>query len=122
MKDIEDKNYDEIINICTNEIKKHGNNTTENKMKLLLLRGTFYDIFGQHEKSFEDLDTIIDNKNTSDSIQVNALIKRAIIFIKLDKLKNCFDDFSRAIEINPLSHDIYHHRGQVIILFLIFFL
>ena len=51
-------------------------------------------------------------------VKVNALIKRASLFIQQckDPSKDpqlSFADFSTALELDPDNADIYHHRGQV---------
>ena len=51
-------------------------------------------------------------------VRVNALIKRASLFIQQckDPSKDpelSFADFSAALELDPDNADIYHHRGQV---------
>ncbi len=51
-------------------------------------------------------------------LRVNALIKRASLYIQRCQDPNkdpqmAFADFARAIEIDMDNADIYHHRGQV---------
>ncbi|XP_015124131.1 mitochondrial import receptor subunit TOM70 [Diachasma alloeum] len=106
--------YDDIISICTAEIEKSDIDVPD-KMKLLLLRGTFYLLLGQHEKAMDDLDAVISDKNESASreVRVNALIKRATMHMQLENPSQCFKDFERALATDPDCGDIYHHRGQV---------
>lgn len=110
---MKDENYDNILDICTEEIVKYGDENTVNKMKLYLVRGTFQLLLGQHENAFIDFGIVIDSDCSTDDIKVNALIKRAIMNMQLEKQTECFDDFTKAVKINRDCGDIYHHRGQV---------
>ena len=82
------------------------------------MRATFYILSKQREKSMEDLTNIINDDNAPVKIKVNALIKRASLYIQQckDPSKDpqmSFADFSKAVELDPDNSDIYHHRGQV---------
>lgn len=46
-------------------------------------------------------------------ITVNALIKRASLFLQSEQKDKCFKDFETAIALDPDNPDIYLHRGQV---------
>lgn len=83
-------------------------------MEILLLRSTFYLLLGEYQAALENLDIIINSDNTYKDIKVNALIKRASLYIQLEKTEQSFNDFELAIIINPNYGDIYHHRGQVL--------
>ena len=66
----------------------------------------------------EDLSDLIQDDKVSVKIRVNALIKRASLFIQQckDPSKDpelSFKDFTTALELDPENADIYHHRGQV---------
>lgn len=82
-------------------------------MKLLLLRGTFYLLLGQHDKAIDDLEMIISNEEADKDVRVNALIKRATMYMQVENPDKSFADFDKAISINPDCGDIYHHRAQV---------
>lgn len=106
--------YDEVIEACSQEIKYNGAHTDEAR----LLRGTFYILMKQQTEAMEDLCFLIDSQDTNVKIKVNALIKRASLFIQQckDPQKDpelSFADFAQAAEIDPENADIYHHRGQV---------
>ena len=82
------------------------------------MRATFYILSKQREKGLEDLTNIINDDNAPVKIKVNALIKRASLYIQQckDPSKDpqmSFADFSKAVELDPDNSDIYHHRGQV---------
>ncbi|XP_063980698.1 mitochondrial import receptor subunit TOM70 [Diachasmimorpha longicaudata] len=107
--------YDDIVAICTAEIEKGDDIDVADKMKLILIRGTFYLLLGQHEEAMKDLDLVISdtNESTSKEIRVNALIKRATLHLRVEDLIPCFKDFETAEELDPDCGDIYHHRGQI---------
>ena len=47
---------------------------------------------------------------------MDALIKRGSLKMQEAKDKECYEDFSKAQELDPENPNIYHHRGQVAIL------
>ena len=66
----------------------------------------------------DDLTTLIENSEVDVKIRVNALIKRASLYIQQckDPSKDpqlSFADFELAVQLDPDNADIYHHRGQV---------
>ena len=83
-----------------------------------LLRATFYILTKQQELAMADLTVLIDNPEVEVKLRVNALIKRASLYIQQckDPSKDpqlSFADFALAVELDPENADIYHHRGQV---------
>lgn len=87
----------------------------------LLLRGTFYILNKQMSLAFTDLEKVIDDQTASAPIRVNALIKRASLFIQQCKDPHrdpelSLADFKKAEELDPDNADLYHHRGQVYLL------
>ena len=46
-------------------------------------------------------------------LKVNCLIKRGSMHLQATMLKECVEDFQKAISLDPDNSDIYHHRGQV---------
>lgn len=113
--------YDRIIGACTEEI-----NLTEAealyKNEALVLRATFYQLTGEHASAMSDLDAVIDNDEANVKLRVNALIKRASIYMQLENPSDCITDFNKAVQIDPDNSDIYHHRGQVGSSMIFFFL
>lgn len=53
-------------------------------------------------------------------LRVNALIKRASLHVQMDDPNRSFDDFERAAVLDPENSDVYHHRGQVLNIHLMF--
>lgn len=117
---IKEQKYDDIIPICTEEINSSDPNTLPHKMKVLLLRATFYMLLGQHDASIEDFGILINDESISKDIKVNALIKRATLFMQLENPDKSFCDFEAAARLDPECGDVYHHRGHVSI-FIIFY-
>ena len=65
-----------------------------------------------------DLTILAKDDTVPCKVRVNALIKRASLYIQQCKDPSTdpqlsFADFSRALELDPDNADIYHHRGQV---------
>jgi len=81
---------------------------------VLLLRATFYLLFGKHNCAFQDFKDILSSKDPSDDIRINALIKRASLYMRHHKSEMAFEDYELAIRMNPSYSDIYYHRGQVL--------
>jgi import receptor subunit TOM70 len=110
-----DGNYSEIIPACNEEIE-NSEDDSEYKLEAILLRGTFYLLSGQFEKSLADFNLIIHHQEADVKLKSNALTKRASLHMQTDKKDASFDDFEAAIKIDPNNPDVYHHRGQVFLL------
>lgn len=111
---VKEQNYDDVIPLCNEELNSSEPNTLLYRMEVLLTRATFYLLLGQHDAAIEDLGTIIDNDSVSNGLKVNALIKRATLFMQLENPEKSFCDFKMAAELDPECGEIYHHRGQVL--------
>lgn len=106
------ENFEEIIPACTEEI-----NSSESELQFLMealsLRGTFYLLIGAHKEALEDLKTIIDTKDADVKIKVNVLIKRASLYMQLDKTDDCLKDIEIATELGPeISGNIIYQIQQ----------
>jgi import receptor subunit TOM70 len=106
--------FSEIIEHCDQELAGDGLYSDEAR----LLRATFYILTKQQDLAMKDLSALIDNKDAAVKLRVNALIKRASLFIQQckDPSKDpqlSFEDFAKAVELDPENADVYHHRGQV---------
>ncbi|KAL2747199.1 mitochondrial import receptor subunit TOM70 [Vespula maculifrons] len=113
MKALDDQDYDNIIPLCTNEIDSEQLEVLPWKMEMLLLRATFYLLLGKHDAALEDFEKIINSTDASKEVKVNALIKRASLYMQLENPEKSFIDFDLAINLDPNCSDIYHHRGQI---------
>ena len=79
------------------------------------MRATFYIFQKQMSEAMTDLTHLISCSTTDTKVKVNALIKRASLYIQQckDPTKDpelSFADFSLAIQLDPENADIYHHR------------
>ncbi|XP_076749172.1 translocase of outer membrane 70 [Xylocopa sonorina] len=110
---VKKQEYDDVIPLCTEEINSSEPDTLPHKMEVLLLRATFYLLLGQHDAAIEDFGTIINSDTVAKAVKVNALIKRASLFMQLENPDKSFCDFEAAAELDPECGDIYHHKGQV---------
>jgi len=115
-----EEEFASIIDDCTQEIETDPDTSTAHLARLL--RGTFYALRKQQDCAMDDLTILINAGDTVDSkVRVNALVKRASLYIQMCKdPKNdpelSLADFARAAEIDPDNSDIYNHRGQVFLL------
>lgn len=116
---MKNEEYDDIIPLCTEIIKSSEFNTLpSSKMEVLLLRATFHLLLGQHDDAMKDFNSILNSEETPKDVKVNTLIKRATLYMQLDMSYMAFKDFELAINTNPNYGDIYHHRGQVLYVFI----
>jgi import receptor subunit TOM70 len=111
---LKQEQYERVIPHCDQEISSAGVQAAEAR----LLRATFYILTKQQDLAMEDLTIIIEDDGVDVKLRVNALIKRASLYIQQckDPSKDpmlSFADFARAVELDPENADIYHHRGQV---------
>ncbi|CAH0561244.1 unnamed protein product [Brassicogethes aeneus] len=104
--------YEDIIPACTEEIN-FSESESNYKLEALSLRASFYFLKGQFKEATEDLNVIIDSKDASTEMAVNALIKRSSIYMQSEKLNECLEDFDLAAQKGPNISDVFHHRGQV---------
>lgn len=104
--------YDEIIKACTEEIDS-SESDAEYKFEALLLRGTFHLLRGSHKEALSDLESVIANEEAEYKLRVSALIKRASLYMQLERPEECIKDFDKAAELGPNISDVFHHRGQV---------
>jgi import receptor subunit TOM70 len=115
-----EEKYANIIDDCTEEIEADPNTSTAHLARLL--RGTFYALRKQQDMAMEDLTVLIDTGDAVDAkVRVNALIKRASLYIQMckDPQKDpelALADFGQAVEIDADNSDVYNHRGQVYLL------
>lgn len=115
IKAFKDGQFNDIIPACTEEIETCEDDS-EYKLEAILLRGTFYLLSGQYDLSLIDFNAVINNKEADPKLRSNALTKRASLRMQTEQKELSFDDFEKAIEIDPENPDVYHHRGQVFLL------
>ncbi|XP_011062092.1 PREDICTED: uncharacterized protein LOC105150602 [Acromyrmex echinatior] len=112
---LKDREYHNIISLCSEIIESPKFDTLPpSKLEVLLLRATFYFIWRYYNAAIHDLEVILSSEDVCDDIRINALIKRANVYLKIGKmctLEMAFKDFELALIINPSCSDIYYHRG-----------
>ncbi|EFN76419.1 mitochondrial import receptor subunit TOM70 [Harpegnathos saltator] len=113
LQTLKDEKYDDVIPLCTDIIASAEFDTLSCKMEILLLRTTFYLLLGQHTSAFEDLDVIINDKNVPKNVILNALIKKATLYMQLENPDMAVKGFEAAINLDETYGDIYHHSGQM---------
>ncbi|KAG5340582.1 TOM70 protein, partial [Acromyrmex heyeri] len=116
LKALKDKEYDDIIPLCTEIIKSPEFDTlSSTKLEVLLLRATFYVLLGDYSAAIQDFENVLNNEDVSDDLRINALIKRAELYMRLKDSEMSFKDFELAISINSTCSDIYYHRGRALV-------
>ncbi|XP_031848082.1 translocase of outer membrane 70 isoform X2 [Nomia melanderi] len=111
LKSMKEEKYDNIIQLCTEELGDSEPDAVPHGMEMFLLRATFYLLLGQYETAIKDFDTIINSDVVSKSIKVNAFVKRASSYMHLENPEKSFHDFNMAVELDPECGDIYSHKG-----------
>ncbi|XP_059471793.1 mitochondrial import receptor subunit TOM70 [Neocloeon triangulifer] len=106
---LNEQRYSEVFNKATEEISQGGKNVALAQ----LLRGTIHLLKGDHQLALTDLENVIETISASDKIRINALIKRASLYMQLEDPNKSMLDFERAAELGPMNADVFHHRGQV---------
>lgn len=104
-----------MVAACNEEIER-SEDDSDYKLEAILLRGTFYLLSGQYDKSLSDFNQVINHKEADPKLKSNALTKRASLHMQTDQKDASFNDFEMAIEFDKDNADIYHHRGQVFLL------
>ncbi|KYN22490.1 Mitochondrial import receptor subunit TOM70 [Trachymyrmex cornetzi] len=105
---LKDRKYDDVVPLCTEIIESPEFNTLPStKLKVLLLRATFYSLWSKYDFAFQDLECILHSMN----VKINALLKTAALHAKFMGPGMTLMNFDLAISINPHCSDIYYQRG-----------
>lgn len=104
------QNYEDIIPACNEEFESEDDS---HRMEAFVLRATFHLLLGEHKKAMSDFQAVIENEHANVKLQVNALIKRASLYMQLEQSSKSLEDFDRAADLDKDNADVYHHRGQV---------
>lgn len=112
VKQMKEKKYENIVDLCTQQIEK---GIGPLYIKALALRGTLYTLISKVDEAIHDLSQVInaDDKTISTKLKVNCLIKRGSMQLQASNVMECYQDFTKAVSIDPDNSDIYHHRGQI---------
>ncbi|XP_050416577.1 mitochondrial import receptor subunit TOM70 [Patella vulgata] len=109
IENLKQEEYDQIMSLCSEEI---GLTNSKNLNMALLLRGTFYLMCGQLDQAQADFETLASSTDVDKKIKVNAIIKQSSILLQKDKVKEAFENFDQAIQVDSQNSDIYHHRAH----------
>lgn len=121
--------YEACIGTCTQEI----NEGREHAMEARNLRGSLHMLRCQYKEALDDFKAILDDPNPSslsnvtyrgesaDNVQEannrrlksNTLIKLTALNLQNSQETEAFENYQRAIEIDPTNEDIYCNRAQV---------
>nr|BAN21427.1 heat shock protein 70-interacting protein [Riptortus pedestris] len=107
-----DERYADIIPACNEEISKPSSN--EAKEHALLLKASMNILSSQTADAMADLTYLINTSNDH-KIKINALLKRACIYMQSDD-ERASEDFSEAANLDPNNPDVPHQRAQMFLL------
>lgn len=112
VKQMKEKKYDSIVDLCTQQIEKGPGPLC---VKAFALRGTLYTLISKVDEAVRDLTLVInaEDEQASTKLKVNCLIKRGSMQLQASNVMECFQDFNKAVSLDPDNSDIYHHRGQI---------
>ncbi|XP_070203159.1 mitochondrial import receptor subunit TOM70-like isoform X2 [Littorina saxatilis] len=110
---LESGRYDEVIPLCTEEVETADSPVLA---EALLLRATFYILSGQGQQGLADLESLLTLDTVRPPVGANALIKKGSLLMQKDRQTEAMDCFTTAEDLHPQNSDIYHHRGQQLLL------
>ncbi|KXJ11106.1 mitochondrial import receptor subunit TOM70 [Exaiptasia diaphana] len=114
LDDIKERNFDNIVVYCTQEIGRGEDSPFY--AKAVALRATMYTLMSQIDDAMCDLDEVINMNDDKASIKlkINCLLKRASLKAQQGTLDNDVEsDFQTAITLDSTNSDIYHQRGLI---------
>jgi len=101
--------YNKCIEYCNEEIQNSNPYILEAKN----LRGSLFMLTCQYNESKEDFNSILNDPNSSNRLKSNTLIKLTALNLQNSQDKEAFENYDRAIELDPSNEDIYCNRAQV---------
>lgn len=110
---IQREKYNQVVDACNAEIETED---SKYQLEAILLRGTFFILTARFAEAIEDFKSVLDNENATKAHKVNALIKRALVYVQTDEQEKGFQDFNVAEELDAQTADVYYQRGQVYVL------
>lgn len=106
--------YKDVTPLCIEELNDPAPvDDSQHEMKVLLLQGTFNQLFRHHKNALLNLSKVIGSDAATMAMKVNALIKRASMHVQLESIEQNYADFKAAVALDPKCGDIYHNHGQV---------
>ncbi|XP_071095664.1 mitochondrial import receptor subunit TOM70-like [Haliotis cracherodii] len=110
---VNQQQYRQLIELCSKELELKD---TPHRHKALLMRGTMYVLYGQGEEAMKDLSTLLEIDGVETEVHVNALVKMGSLVMQADKSQEALAFFSKAETVDPNNSDVFHHRGQQLLL------
>lgn len=101
--------YDKCIEYCTEEIE----NSNDYILEARNLRGSLYMLKCQYNECKDDFNSILNDSKSSNRLKSNTLIKLTALNLQNNQDKEAYDNYDRAIELDPSNEDIYCNRAQV---------
>jgi import receptor subunit TOM70 len=101
--------YDKCIEYCTEEIE----NSNDYILEARNLRGSLYMLKCQYNECKDDFNSILNDPKSSNRLKSNTLIKLTALNLQNNQDKEAYDNYDKAIELDPSNEDIYCNRAQV---------
>jgi len=118
--------YGDVVPACTGFLDSpSGSGSGEkNRLRAHLLRATFANIQGNAELAGADFDALFtllnemspDERSQHRKLECNALIKRGCHLMQIGKRDLAFQIMDMAEVVDGDNADLYHHRGQLLVL------
>jgi len=77
------------------------------------LRGSLYMVKCEFEQAKQDFDIILNDEHASPRLKSNTLVKLTALNLQKGDEESAYENYERAIEIDPTNEDIYCNRAQV---------
>ncbi|CAF0836289.1 unnamed protein product [Brachionus calyciflorus] len=97
------------IGTCTKEIEETRTYVLEAKN----LRGSLYMLKCQYKEARADFEDILNNDSASNRLKSNTYIKLTALNLQNGQELEAFENYDKAIQIDPTNEDIYCNRAQV---------
>ena len=65
----------------------------------------------ENEKKYDEAIEVYNKILKKDTSNYHSYVNRALLFDRLDKIQNAYDDYTKAIELQPDSAVAYHYRA-----------
>lgn len=107
--DFNDGNYESCIQNCSLVIE----NSSEYALVARNLRGSLYMLRCQYKEAKADFDVILENPDATDRLKSNTYIKLTALNLQNGEEQKAFENYDKAIDLDPSNEDIYCNRAQV---------
>uniref|UniRef100_A0A914XJT0 Mitochondrial import receptor subunit TOM70 n=2 Tax=Plectus sambesii TaxID=2011161 RepID=A0A914XJT0_9BILA len=120
---LKQKRYSDVVKDCTRELEQHADESHW-LPEATLLRATFALIQGNAAMASGDFERFFalmnelpeEERNKRRKLKANAHVKRGSYHMQLGRKDESMEDFRMAEQTDPDNADVYHHRGQLLIL------